>query len=198
MAQHCTFTLETGQFSLTLEGDEAFIRDAYGALREEILRRVRPSGVSGTTTELAPIDEASDEADAGSTERMIAPADRERPTEQDRRRLGGAERAEGAEAVGGRLGRDTFEGSPRTGGATGGVEGDFVWVLECDTLYNKVRAVDRASVAATAVGRQVDPGRLHRIFVEAHDAARLRPLLPAGKTLWSELTPLGRQRLRQA
>lgn len=197
MAQHCTFTLETGQFSLTLEGDEAFIRDAYAALREEILRRVRPSGVSGTTTELAPIDDAGEEADTGRTERMLAPSERERATEHDARRRGGADDRRAGAGVG-LPGRATTEGSPRSEGAGPSAEGDFVWVLECDTLYNKVRAVDRASVAATPVGRHVDPRRLHRIFVEAHDGARLRPLLPAGKTLWSELTPLGRQRLRQA
>jgi hypothetical protein len=72
----------------------------------------------------------------------------------------------------------------------------YLWVYRCTDLFNKVYVLERRNLARTGLGRLVDVARLHRIYLEADDDAALEPLIPHGKTLWSELTSLGHRRLR--
>lgn len=75
---------------------------------------------------------------------------------------------------------------------------DFVWVYRCTDLYNKVHVVERRVLAGGDLGRFVDISQLKRVFVESGSPGLFEGLVPVGKTLWSELTALGRQRLRKS
>jgi len=73
---------------------------------------------------------------------------------------------------------------------------EYVWVFKTNDLYHKVHVVERVKLHATGLGCYVQPGRLKRIYVESDYADLVGQLIPPGKTLWSELTRLGRERLR--
>jgi hypothetical protein len=72
----------------------------------------------------------------------------------------------------------------------------YVWVLRCNELYYKVSVVERNLLRQSLLGRYLHPGRLARIIVQSDQAEQLHFLVPAGKTLWSELTPAGREQLQ--
>jgi hypothetical protein len=74
---------------------------------------------------------------------------------------------------------------------------EYVWVYRSNDLYHKVHVVQRRQLYVTGLGRYLQPERLARIYVESEDAPMIEGLIPPGKTLWSELTRLGRERLRK-
>ena len=59
-------------------------------------------------------------------------------------------------------------------------------------------SITRFAFAAREIGRFVDIAHLKRVYLESGPAGFLETLAPVGRTLWSELTPLGRQRLRKS
>ena len=84
----------------------------------------------------------------------------------------------------------------RAGRAREGESPEYIWVFRSNDLYHKVHVIERARLWATGLGPYVLPGCLKRIYVESEHASLLERLVPAGETLWSELTKLGRERLR--
>jgi hypothetical protein len=76
--------------------------------------------------------------------------------------------------------------------------GAYVWVLRCNDLYNKVQVIERAALAKHALARHLDVRRLARVCFEGDVGPPFESLLPPGSTLWSELTSMGRDRLRKA
>jgi len=140
LAADCTLTLRTEHFKLELEGDEEFVCEAYSSVRESVLGRLKPTGVSSAALHSL----------------QGAPGQAPRNTD----------------------------------------DSEFVWVYVCNELYSKVQAVSRERLEGSAFGRILDPWRLGRISFDSEDAPLLKHLVPSGQTLWSELTELGRQRLR--
>lgn len=74
---------------------------------------------------------------------------------------------------------------------------EYVWAYRCGRLYNKVHVIQRTALVDNGLARLINPWRLARIYFETEDTNAFAKLLPVGKTLWSELTALGRRRLRQ-
>ena len=146
MSSNCRLKLQSDHFSLDLEGDADLIRHAYASLRDELIRRLRPTPRSlvGSTL-LNPALQVSKQATQES--------------ETDSR--------------------------------------DYVWVYRRTDLYNKVGVAERRSLQELALGHVVDPWSLRGVYLEGGDDGRLSDLVPDGKTLWSELTVLGRERLRK-
>lgn len=74
---------------------------------------------------------------------------------------------------------------------------DYVWVYRCNDLYCKVGVAERKSFEQSTLGRLVNPWKLRGVYLEGGEGGQLSELVPAGKTLWSELTAVGRERLRK-
>ena len=74
---------------------------------------------------------------------------------------------------------------------------DCLWVYFCNDLYNKVHVSQREKITESELGAFVNPWRLTKVYVESGTTEPIRALVPVGKTLWSELTTTGRERLRK-
>ncbi|MBN1944569.1 MAG: hypothetical protein JW797_02790 [Bradymonadales bacterium] len=70
------------------------------------------------------------------------------------------------------------------------------WVYHSNDLYNKVHVTRPEDLARSPLYRHVALHWLTRIYLEDDPFDRLARLVPSGSTLWSELTALGRARLR--
>ena len=74
---------------------------------------------------------------------------------------------------------------------------DFVWIYRCNDLYCKVGVAEREAFKLSTLGRVGHSWRLRGIYLESDDAGTLTDLVPSGEALWSELMPMGRERLRK-
>ena len=74
-------------------------------------------------------------------------------------------------------------------------DGHYVWVYIAHEIYNKVHVVDLDAFNASPLSRFLDGIRLKKVFLDREFRDTLAPLLGTGKTLWSELTKKGRERV---
>ncbi|MBH24716.1 MAG: hypothetical protein CMH57_09750 [Myxococcales bacterium] len=76
--------------------------------------------------------------------------------------------------------------------------GGFIWVYVCHPLYNKIHIVSRDTLSTSALGSVIHANALNKIYVDRRGLAELETLIGSSKTLWSELTTEGRERLKRA
>ena len=89
----------------------------------------------------------------------------------------------------------TGDDTPRDPPAAVPEDGHYVWVYIAHEIYNKVHVVDLDTFNASPLSRFLDGVRLKKIFLDREFRDTLGPLLGTGKTLWSELTKKGRERV---
>ena len=75
---------------------------------------------------------------------------------------------------------------------------DYLWVYSCHDIYNKVYVINRANLESSYLSRLIDIKRVKKIFIERDQSELLSSVLSEGKTLWSELTPVGREKLQKS
>ncbi|MDX9722558.1 MAG: hypothetical protein RBU37_17560 [Myxococcota bacterium] len=72
---------------------------------------------------------------------------------------------------------------------------NYLWVYITHEIYNKVYAVDLATFSASPLSRYFDGRRLRKLYLDKEYHGVLGSLVGTGKTLWSELTSKGRDKL---
>ncbi|MCA9565426.1 MAG: hypothetical protein KC561_18140 [Myxococcales bacterium] len=73
----------------------------------------------------------------------------------------------------------------------------YAWVHRCNDLYCKVGVVQRKELSKTPMSSYLNPWGIARIFIDTENHDYLSNLVPPSKTLWSELTGMGRNTLRK-
>lgn len=158
--------IESPDFSLELEGDPDFILHTYDTVREDILRRL-----------IELIQNSDVDPSDPSARTIVTPAVGE--SEVKSRKPTIDELAQRARS--GRLN----EANPNA----------YVWVYVTHEIYNKVYVVDLDAWNESPLAEFLDGRRLRKMFVERDARDQVKSMIGTGKTLWSELTPKGREQL---
>lgn len=167
--------IESKSFNIELEGEPDFILSSYNSFRSTILKRlieliqsgdVEPSGDGGGDNPWGRRDtQLSDGPAVEHVERRSSPAN-------------AAASMPSAEA-GPRPGRDE----------------SYIWVYVTHDIYNKVYVIDTETFTSSSIHRFLDGRRMRKVYLDQAHQEFLRPLLGTGKTLWSELTAKGREKI---
>ena len=176
--------IESPEFSLELEGDPNFILETYDNVRQDVLRRLIDLIRSG--------QQAPQQVQQSGHYQQVHPQQQRQPQQRaPMQRQGAANRT--ADIW-------TRPQEERSSGAWDAVsehekEIGYIWVYITHEIYNKVYVVDLNTFAASPLSRCFDGRRLRKIYIDREFQGVLGPLVGTGKTLWSELTKQGRERL---